>query len=57
VKQFPQTTTLATPFNNPIAQSIEEYQSFLKTFGYSPIADAAFWEENLIWRIIQVVLK
>jgi len=33
---------LATPFNDPIAQSIEEYQSFLKSLGYSPLAQAAF---------------
>jgi hypothetical protein len=42
VKQFPQAITLATPFNDPIAESIEAYQSFLKSLGYSPIADAAF---------------
>jgi hypothetical protein len=42
VKKFPKATTLATPFNDPIAQSIEEYQSFLKSLGYSPIAQAAF---------------
>jgi hypothetical protein len=35
-------STLATPFNDPIAQSIEEYQAFLKTLGYSPIAEAAY---------------
>jgi hypothetical protein len=34
--------TLAPPFNDPIAESIDEYQSFLKTLGYSPIAEAAF---------------
>ncbi len=42
LKQFPKATTLATPFNDPITESIEEYQSFLKTLGYSPIAKAAF---------------
>ena len=42
IKQFPQATTIATPFHDPIAESIEEYQSFLKTLGYSPIAEAAF---------------
>jgi hypothetical protein len=42
VKQFPQASTLATPFNDPIAEPIEAYQSFLKSLGYSPIADAAF---------------
>ncbi len=42
LKQFPKATTLATPFNDPIAQSIGEYQAFLKSLGYSPIAKAAF---------------
>jgi hypothetical protein len=42
IKQFPHATTLATPFNDPIAQSIKEYQAFLKTLGYSPLAEAAF---------------
>jgi hypothetical protein len=42
VKQFPQATTLATPFNDPIAKSIDDYQACLKTLGYSPIAEAAF---------------
>jgi hypothetical protein len=41
-KQFPQARTLATPFNDPIAESIDEYQTFLKSLGYSPIAKAAF---------------
>jgi hypothetical protein len=42
VRKFPKATTLATPFNDPIANSIEEYQAFLKTLGYSPFAEAAF---------------
>jgi hypothetical protein len=42
IKQFPQATTLATPFNDPIAESIEEYQSFLKKLGYASLAEAAF---------------
>lgn len=42
VKQFPKAKTLATPFNDPIAESIEEYQAFLKKLNYSPIAQAAF---------------
>jgi hypothetical protein len=33
---------VATPFNDPIAESIEEYQLFLKKLGYSPIAQGAF---------------
>lgn len=42
VKQFPEATCIATPFNDPIANSIEEYQSFLRSLDYSPIAKAAF---------------
>jgi hypothetical protein len=42
IRQFPQAKTLATPFNDPIAESIEEYQTFLKTLAYSPIAEAAY---------------
>jgi hypothetical protein len=42
IKQFPQAKTLATPFNDPIAESIDEYKAFLKSLGYSPIAKAAF---------------
>jgi hypothetical protein len=42
VQKFPTATTLATPFNDPIAESLDEYQSFLKTLGYSPLAKAAY---------------
>jgi hypothetical protein len=42
IKKFPAVSTLATPFNDPIADSIDEYQAFLKTLGYSLIAEAAF---------------
>ena len=42
IQKFPAASTLATPFNDPIAESTEEYQAFLKTLGYSSIADAAF---------------
>jgi hypothetical protein len=42
VKKFPKASTLATPFNDPIAESIEEYQAFLNKLGYSPLAQAAF---------------
>jgi hypothetical protein len=42
IKKFPKAKTLATPFNDPIAESTEEYQAFLKSLGYSPIAQAAF---------------
>jgi hypothetical protein len=42
IKQFPQANTIATPFNDPIAHSIEEYQTFLKSLGYAPFAEAAY---------------
>jgi hypothetical protein len=42
ISQFPHAKTLATPFNDPIAQSTEEYQSFLKSLGYTPLAPGAF---------------
>ena len=41
-KRFPEATRIVTPFNDPIAKSIEEYQTFLRSLGYSPIAQAAF---------------
>ncbi len=40
--QFPEATRIATPFNDPIAKSIEEYQAFLRSLGYQPTAKAAF---------------
>ncbi len=42
LQKFPKAHTLATPFNDPIAESIDEYQAFLKSLGYSPLAEAAF---------------
>jgi hypothetical protein len=42
VKQFPQARRIVTPFNDPIAHSIEEYQTFLRSLGYEPVAKAAF---------------
>jgi hypothetical protein len=42
VQKFPKAETLATPFNDPIAESIEEYQAFLTSLGFSPLAKAAF---------------
>ena len=41
-KQFPEATRIVTPFNDPIAHSIEEYQTFLRTLGYETLAQAAF---------------
>jgi hypothetical protein len=42
IRQFPHAKSLATPFHDPIAESIEEYQSFLKSLGYIPLALGAF---------------
>jgi hypothetical protein len=42
LKQFPEVSTLATTARDPIVESIEEYQAFLKTLGYSRFAKAAF---------------
>ena len=41
-QQFPKAIQIATPFNDPIANSIEEYQTFLRSLGYQPVAKAAF---------------
>ena len=40
--KFPQALTLATPWNDPIAASIDEYQAFLKTLGYALLGQGAF---------------
>jgi hypothetical protein len=45
VKQFPEATTIATPFHDPIAETIGEYQAFLKELGFSPLANAAFGKQ------------
>jgi hypothetical protein len=42
LQKFPKAQTLATPLHDPIAESIDEYQAFLKSLGYSPLAKAAF---------------
>jgi hypothetical protein len=41
-EHFPEATRIVTPFNDPIAHSIEEYQTFLNSLGYEPVAKAAF---------------
>jgi hypothetical protein len=45
IRQFPHAKTLVTPNKDPIAESIEEYQAFLKKLGYSPLAAAAFGKQ------------
>lgn len=42
VQRFPEARTIATPFNDPIARSVEEYQVFLRSLSYEPIAEAAY---------------
>jgi hypothetical protein len=42
VKQFPEARRMVTPFNDPLANSIDEYQAFLRSLGYESIAKAAF---------------
>jgi hypothetical protein len=42
IQQFPQATRIVTPGNDPIAHSIEEYQTFLRSLGYESVAKAAF---------------
>ena len=41
-QRFPQATRIVTPFNDPIAHSIEEYQAFLRSLGYTSVAKSAF---------------
>jgi hypothetical protein len=42
VKQFPQAIRIVTPCNDPIAENIDEYQTFLRSLGYEPVAKSAF---------------
>jgi len=44
INQFPNATRIATPFHDPIAETREEYQTFLRSLGYHPstTAQAAF---------------
>jgi hypothetical protein len=44
-KQFPEAAQIITPFNDPIAKSIEEYQTFLRSLGYEPVDKAAFGKQ------------
>jgi hypothetical protein len=41
-EQFPEATRIVTPFQDPIARTIEEYQTFLRSLGYTSVAKAAF---------------
>jgi hypothetical protein len=41
LQQFPQATQIATPFDDPLFER-EDYQTFLRSLGYEPIAKAAF---------------
>ena len=42
VKRLPDAETIATPFSDPIAHSIEEYQAFLKALGFAAIDKGVF---------------
>jgi hypothetical protein len=42
LKQFPEAAKIATTTRDPIAETIEEYQTFLKSLGYSPLFKTAF---------------
>ncbi len=42
VAQFPEATRIVTPCYDPIAHSIEEYQTFLRSLGFAPVAKKAF---------------
>jgi len=42
VEQFSEATRIVTPFHDPIAETIAEYQTFLRSLGYEPVAKAAF---------------
>ncbi len=44
-QQFPEANRIVTPFNDPIAKTIEEYQTFLRSLGYTPVAQAAFGKD------------
>ncbi len=45
IKQFPEAKEIVTPFNDPIAKTSEEYQQFLRSLDYQPVAEAAFGKE------------
>jgi hypothetical protein len=42
LKQYPDTATIATTTRDPIAETVKEYQTFLKSLGYSPLFKTAF---------------
>ncbi len=39
--RFPESTKLVTPFNDPSFPK-DDYQAFLRSLGYQPVAQAAF---------------
>jgi len=42
IEQFPEATRIVTPFHDPIADTIEEYQTFLLSQGFQRVAKSAF---------------
>jgi len=39
--QFPDAKQIVTPFHDPLYER-EEYQTFLRTYGFEPVAKAAY---------------
>lgn len=42
VGQFPEAQRIITPFNDPIAETVYEYQAFLRSRGFGSVAKSAF---------------
>lgn len=42
IRQFPEAIRIVTPSNDPITHSPQEYQTFLRSLGYDPVAKSAF---------------
>ena len=47
IEQFPGATQIATPFSDPIADSIEEYQTFLRSLGYQKVRNHPAFGKSL----------
>jgi hypothetical protein len=44
---FPDSTRIVTPFNDPIAKSIDEYQTFLRSLGYQKLRNHPTFRKSL----------
>jgi hypothetical protein len=50
VTRVPAVETIATLASDPITESMEEYQEFLKKLGYSPVSTGAYAKKiTTIW--------